>query len=129
MLGPADGDSRLDPHGHAVVAAEGGALGSLLGIGQACGQAGSGLMGGLYRSILVLLLSSLVGAFGLSPATLPARELSQVLDIFASIFEGAPCLLSVLVHQWHALLDAELLIHASAGRVLMDMLCAKLVLH
>ena len=86
----AGADSRLDSHGHAVVAAEGGALASLLATAQACGQAGSGQMGSLYRNTLMLLLSSLVGAFGLSPATLPTRELSQLLDTYVSIFEGLP---------------------------------------
>ncbi len=87
-IAPADKGSRLDHHGHAVVAAEAGALGALLAAGQAAGQAGSGDGGGLHRRALLLLLSALVGAFGLSPATLPAQELGQVLGLFASVLEG-----------------------------------------
>ena len=84
----ADTSSCLDHHSHAVVAAEGGAFPALLAIGQAVKQAGGGSADGMHSRSLLLLLAATVGAFGLSPRSLPAEELGQVMGLFASIFEG-----------------------------------------
>lgn len=85
------GDNGGDNRRHGQVAADEGALTSLAASAQvlcdpAAGAADS--LSSLSRSILLATLSSIVGAFGLSPARLPSKELEALLAMLQSIFEG-----------------------------------------
>ena len=52
-------------------------------------MAGAGPLGGLYRGVLLAALGVAVGAFGLSPASLPAAEAGALLAAVCGVFEGA----------------------------------------
>ena len=72
------------------MAADDGALASLAASASSlCSPGGSAdPLASLFRSMLLALLSSIVGAFGLSPARLPVRDLEHILQLLQSIFEG-----------------------------------------
>lgn len=72
------------------MAADEGALASLAAsVRSLCGSAGSvDPLAGLSRSTLLLVLSSIIGAFGLSPARLPSRDLDHVLQLLETVFDG-----------------------------------------
>ena len=42
----------------------------------------------IYCQTLLGLISTLICAFGLSPASLPASDLSTIIQILASLFDG-----------------------------------------
>ncbi|KAK9846575.1 hypothetical protein WJX81_006919 [Elliptochloris bilobata] len=75
---------------HARRAAEAGALGGLAALAAHPGVVGGGPLGGLYRGVLLGALGAAVGAFGLSPASLPAAEADALLAAVCSLFEGQP---------------------------------------
>ncbi len=78
------------------MAADEGALASLAASALSlCGPAGSvDTLAGLSRSTLLVVLSSITGAFGLSPARLPGRDLEHILQLLEAVFDGEsghPC--------------------------------------
>ncbi len=79
----------MDYTGHAQIAAKQDALGALACMArQLCGPRAATAAAALYKRALLALTAAVVGAFGLSPARLPASELQHMLDILTSIYEG-----------------------------------------
>ncbi|BDA41474.1 probable Nucleoporin NUP188 homolog at N-terminal half [Coccomyxa sp. Obi] len=89
-LTPTGAGEGEDYRGHAQVAADEGALASLAASARSlCGLAGSvDPLAGLSRSTLLVVLSSIIGAFGLSPARLPSRDLDHILQLLETVFDG-----------------------------------------
>lgn len=88
---PAGEGERRQYEEHARRAAEAGALGGFAALAAHPGMAGAGPLGGLYRGVLLAALGVAVGAFGLSPASLPAVEAGVLLAAVCGVFEGARC--------------------------------------
>lgn len=86
---PAAEGERRQYEEHARRAAEAGALGGIAALAAHPGMAGAGPLGGLYRGVLLAALGVAVGAFGLSPASLPAAEAGALLAAVCGVFEGA----------------------------------------
>lgn len=79
----------MDFTGHAQVAAKQSALSCLAAAAQQlCGPGGTSGMSSMYRRALMVMMSAIVGAFGLSPARLPPTELDAVLETLTCIYEG-----------------------------------------
>lgn len=104
----------MDYRGHAQVAADDGALASLAASASSlCSPStNSDPLASLFRSTLLALLSTVIGAFGLSPARLPGRDLEHILHLLQSVFEGelnisGSCLTSILRLNSHKGLPGE----------------------
>ncbi len=78
-----------DPRLHAERAAQLGVLGVIASMASQVGrQAARPDMQYIYCQTLLGLMSTLICAFGLSPSSLPASDLSTVVQILASLFDG-----------------------------------------
>ena len=94
-----DAGEGEDYRGHAQVAADEGALASLAASARSLCSSAASLdpLAGLFRSTLLVLLSSVIGAFGLSPARLPSRDLDHTLQLLETVFDGT----AVVQHRIH----------------------------
>ncbi len=82
-------EEEPDPRLHAERAAQLGVLGVIASMASQVGQqAARSDMQYIYCQTLLGLMSTLICAFGLSPASLPTGDLSTVVQILASLFDG-----------------------------------------